>query len=132
MRELQALNTVLEVWVTAAEAEQKHWLEREQRWVLKEEKLEQCIEQLTRELEAECTRPTRAKSKEMDTQTSDEKEDGSLEGKSGEHASSMTGSVPKPVAREDKVPKISSFSGAVVKDDNENYRRLAGPIRSYC
>ena len=87
--------------------------------MLKEEKLEQRIEQLTRELEAERTRPTRTKSKETDTQTSDEKKDGSSEGESGEDTSSVTGSVPKPVAREDKVPKISLFSGAVVKDDDE-------------
>ena len=44
VRELQALNTALEVRVTAAETEQKRWLEREQRWVLKEEKLEQRIQ----------------------------------------------------------------------------------------
>ena len=106
MRELQALNTALEVRVVAPEAEQKHWLER---WVL-EEKLEQRIEQLTQELEAEHTRPTCTKSKETDTQTSD-KEDGSEE-----DASSVISSVPKPMAR---VTKISSFSGAVMKDNKE-------------
>ena len=120
VQELLAANAKLEARLEAAEASQQRWLERELRWVAREEKLEQTISQLSRERDEttkrapppsggleetgrgvegmDHTSPTSGKEAEMDPETAP---------------------VGRPPVSEQKLPNISMYSGANIVDDDE-------------
>ena len=123
VQELLAANAKLEAHLEAVEASQQHWLERELRWVAREEKLEQTISQLSHEQDetTKCAPPPSGRLKETGR---------GVEGT--DHASPTSGkeagtdkmdpepaSGGRPPVSEQKLPNISMYSGANIVDDDE-------------
>ena len=120
VQELLAENAKLEARLEAAEASQQRWLERELRWVAREEKLEQTISQLSRERDETTKRapPPSGGLEETGRGVEDTDHTSPTSGKEAE-----TDPEPAPVGRppvsEQKLPNISMYSGANIVDDDE-------------
>ena len=123
VQELLAANAKLEAHLEAAEASQQCWLERELRWVAREEKLEQTITQLSHERDETTKRAPLPSGGLEETGRGVEGTDHTSP-TSGKEAD-MDKTDPEPASRErpsvseQKLPNISMYSGANIVDDDE-------------